>query len=528
MTFANLLVKVIGLLYKIPLQPLLKDEGMGYFNTAYRLYTMFYMVSTAGLPTALSIMVSSSRTKGNRREVKRIFKCALILFMVIGFIGTAIMVVGSRGFAGLLKNDNASICILAIAPTLFFICICSAIRGYFQGYQNMVPTAVSEVLESLGKFVLGILFAGYAVNKGYPLHIIAAFALLGLTIGVAVGTFYIIIHRAFFKSQEYDAEFVEDTTAPVRSFGKIISSLFAIAIPITLSTSIMSIADFIDTIVIQTTLRTLSYTENEVMALFGNYSTFAVSLYNMPPVLIYPISSAIVPFISSALAEKDLEKAKNTMTSSLKIASIIAIPSALGLSVLSKPVLQLIFSGSEQASIDRAAPLLSVLAIAVFFVGMLSITTAILQANRFERYPMISMVSGALVKITVSFVSMRFFLPAGYEMFGAPIGTVLCYMTIVALNFVFISKKIKLVPNFVEVFLKPFISAVPCVIAAIVTYTLVSSVHDKLATLVAIFVAVIVYLVAILLFKAISKEEVLMLPKGQKLYKLLCKVKLMK
>lgn len=525
LTFANILVKVIGLLYKIPLHNLLKDEGMGYFNAAYKIYTMFYMVSTAGLPVAVSIMVSSSRTKGNRREVKLIFKSALTLFLIIGTIGTTIMMVGSHGFAGLMKNSPAYICILAVAPTLFFICICSAIRGYFQGYQNMVPTAVSEVLESLGKFLLGMLFALYAKNQGYSLPVVAAFALLGLTIGVVIGTLYIVIHRVMFKSEEYDAEFVEDKEAPVRSIGQLIKALFVIAIPISISSSVMSVADAIDSIVIQRTLQAVSYTAKEATALFGNYSTLAVSLYNLPPVLIYPISCAIVPYISSALAEKDIEKAKGVMTSSLKIASLIAIPAALGLSALSKPVLGLLFSDKD--SVNLAAPLLSVLAIAVFFVGMLSVTNAILQANRHERMPIISMISGAVVKVTSSYVFMRFILPEGKEMFGAPIGTVLCYMTIAILNFVFIAKKIGLVPDFKIVFLKPFVSAVPCVLAAIAVYVLLSGIHTKIATLVAIFAAVMVYGATVFLLKAITKEEVLMIPKGQKIYSLLHKLKLM-
>lgn len=525
LTLANLLVKVIGLLYKIPLHNLLGDEGMGYFNAAYKIYTMFYMVSTAGLPVAVSIMISSARTKGNRKEVKVIFRSALTLFLVIGALGTAIMMIGSHGFAGLMKNDPAYICILAIAPTLFFICICSAIRGYFQGYQNMIPTAVSEVLESLGKFLLGILFATYAMNKGYSLPVVAAFALLGLTIGVVVGTLYIVIHRLLFKSEEYDAEFVADDNAPVRKMIQIIGALFAIAIPISISSSVMSVADAVDSIVIQRTLQEVSYTAKEATAMFGNYSTLAVSLYNLPPVLIYPISCAIVPYISSALAENDKEKARGVMTSSLKIASLIAIPAALGLSVLSKPILGLLFSDAK--SVAKAAPLLSVLAIAVFFVGMLSVTNAILQANRYERMPIISMVSGAVVKVSASYIFMRFILPDGYEMFGAPIGTVLCYMTIAMLNFIFIAKKIGLVPNFTEVFIKPFFAAVPCSLMAMLTYVLLQGVHEKIATLAAIMVAVLVYGVAVLLLKAITKEEVLMIPKGKKIYGLLHKLKLM-
>lgn len=521
LTVANLLVKVIGLLYKIPLHNLLGDEGMGYFNSAYRIYTAFYLVSTGGLPIAVSIMVSRARAQGNRKEVKAIFKAAVSLFMVVGAAGTAIMAVGSNGFAALMGNEPANICILAIAPTLFFICICSAIRGYFQGYQYMLPTAISEVLESLGKFLLGIIFATYAISKGYHLSVVAAYALLGLTLGVFIGTAYIVFHRLFFKSEEFDAEFNEVSNASSRTTSQIIKALFVIAIPISVSSSVMSVADAIDSVVIQRTLQSIGYTKEVATALFGNYSTLAVSMYNMPTVLIYPISASIVPYVSSALAENDKEKAKSVMTTSLKIASLIAIPSALGLSVLSKPILSLLFSKKE--SVEMADPLLSVLAIAVFFVGMLSVTNAILQANNYERLPIISMITGALVKIGSTFVLMR----SGLEMYGAPLGTVLCYMTIAVLNFIFIAKKVGLVPDFKEVFLKPFFAALPCALSAMGAYFLFDGFHEKVATLIAIAVAVIVYLFAVLLFKAITKEEILMVPKGKKVYSLLNKLKLM-
>lgn len=522
LTVANIIVKVIGLLYKIPMFHYVGSVGMGYFNSAYRIYTAFYLVSTGGLPIAVSRMVSEARAKGRRNEVKTIFKSALGLFMTIGAIGTAIMVIGCKGFARFNGYEETYVCILAIAPTLFFICICSALRGYFQGYQNMLPTAISEVLESLGKLVLGILFAIFAINKGYSLPVVAAFALLGVTVGVLIGTVYICLHRLFFKSEEFDLEFAHIEDNESRSVKTIIKTLFVIAIPISISSSIMSVADSFDSGIIQRSLQYLGYEKETIKAMWGNYSTLAIPMYNMPTVLIYPISASIVPYISSALAEKNMAKAREVMTSSLKIASLIAIPSALGLSVLSKPILNLLFSSSEQA-VDFAAPLLSVLAIAVFFIGMLSVTNSILQANNYERLPIISMIVGACVKIISTNVLMRI----GLGMYGAPLGTVLCYMTISVINFAFIAKKVKLIPEFKEVFLKPFIAAIPCALAAMGVYFLVEGIHAKLATLVAIVAAVLVYLVAVLLIKAVTAEEIMMIPKGKKVYSLLHKLKLM-
>ncbi len=522
LTVANILVKAIGLLYKIPLQNLIGDEGMGYFNAAYRIYTMFYMVSTAGLPVAVSLMISESRAKGNRREVKEIFKAAVILFVVIGALGTSFMFFGSKILARIIGMNASYLCIMAISPTLLFICICSAVRGYFQGYQNMLPTAVSEVLEALGKLILGMLLGTFAIKQGYSLPVVAAYAILGLTIGVFAGSFYIVMHRTFFKSEEFDAEFVEDENAIVRSKSTIMKTLFKIAIPITISASVMSVADAVDVVVISRQLQSLGFTEETAAQYYGNYTTLCVPMFNLPPVLIYPISYSIVPYISSALAEKNTEKAKEVMTSSLKIAALIAIPSALGLSAMSKPILSLIFK--NEASVEMASPLLSVLALSVFFLGILSVSNALLQATKNEKLPIISMVAGAVVKLLSSYVLIG---NKAIGMYGAPIGTFLCYLTITVLNMVFLVKKVGLIPDFKEVFFKPFLAAVPAVLAAYLSYRLLAGVHDKMATLLAICVAVVVYLIAVLLFKLIKKEEVLMIPKGNKIYGLLHKMKLM-
>jgi len=376
------------------------------------------------------------------------------------------------------------------------------------------------VLEALGKFILGILFASYAISKGYHLSVVAAYALVGLTLGVFAGTLYIVFHKLFFKAEQFDAEFVPDDTAPIRSVKQIFKTLFVIAIPISISASVTSVSDVIDSVVILRTLQSIGYTEPMARTLYGNYTTLCVSLYNLPPVLIYPIAYSIVPYISSAIAEKNMERAREAMTSSLKIASLLAIPSALGLSALSKPILGLLFSNKE--SVELAAPLLSVLAIAVFFVGMLAITNSILQANRLERMPIISMVTGAVVKTCSTFILMKL----GLEMYGAPLGTVLCYMTICILNFIFISKKVGVVPDFKRIFIRPFLASIPCVLTALGVYFIFSGFHEKLATLIALFCAVLVYGIAVFIFKAITKEEILMIPKGKKIYGLLHKIKL--
>ena len=188
---SNIIVKVIGVLFKIPLHDLLGDRGMSYFNIAYNLFTTLYLVSTAGLPTAISMMVSEARVKGKKAEVRRIFRTAVCLFFILGTIGTSIMLFGAGGLAKLMGSADASWAIMAISPTLFLICISSSIRGYFQGHQNMFPTACSEIIESAGKFILGIVLGTWAVRTGKSIEICAAYAIAG----VAIGEYYRDIKR---------------------------------------------------------------------------------------------------------------------------------------------------------------------------------------------------------------------------------------------------------------------------------------------------------------------------------------------
>lgn len=524
LTFSNILIKAIGLMFKIPITNIIGDEGMGYFNAAYSIYVWFYMISTAGLPIAVSILISDCRAKGRINEVKRVFAITVMLFLLIGMLGTGIMFFGAKMFANLIGSESIYYCIMAISPTLFLICISSAIRGFFQGYQNMVPTAISQIIEAVGKLVLGIVFALYAIKQGYSLPIVAAYAISGLTIGVAVGMLFLIVCKLTFRQSVYDEEYtvngIDETVRPSRA---LVWILISTAIPITISASVMSLTNMIDVMIVIRRLLSAGLSEANAVEVYGNYTSLAVPMFNLPPVLIYPISYSIIPLISSALTSGDRERADNAMNGSLKVAAIIALPSALGLSVMAKPVLSLFFRAE---SVESAAPLLSILALSVFFVGLLSVSNAILQANGHERKPIYSMLTGAAVKLVSSFILIG--IPA-VGVYGAPIGTFLCYLTITVINFRFLSKHCGVSPRIILTFVKPFIAAVVCAAAAWGANALISSIFaSRFVTLLAILIAVVVYMLVLLLIRGISKEDVLMLPKGHVIYRVLKKCRLIK
>lgn len=530
LTVANLVVKVIGVLLKVPLQNVIGDTGMGYYSNAYDVYVWLFMIATTGIPVAIAMMVSESRAKGNFREPKKIFRVSLIALMILGFAGMCVMIFGSGFIAQTLyKMPGQELAIICIAPTLFFICISCAIRGFFQGHQNMIPTAVSEVIEALGKLIIGIILAVYAMNlipdtNPKKFAIAAAMAILGPTIGVAVSMFYLIIKKATFKEELYNAEYErpDSYSMPVRSNGEILKRLLIIAIPITLSSSVMSFTSMLDGMIISDRLQMLGVSPDEVATTIGYFKVQVMTFFNLPPVLIYPISGSIVPYLSSLRVSADKSKIHTLMNSSLRVASLIALPCALGMSVLSGPIINLLFAGHPDAP-----GLLSVQAIAVFFMAMLSMSTSFLQAHNLERKPIISMVAGATVKVVSSWFLIG---NDAIRMYGAPIGSLLCYITIVLFNFYFVAKHIGFIPSFRKVFFKPLFASVLCAGAALGSYKLLSSFlgSGRIVTILAILVAAVVYVFAVLIFGAVTKDDFAIIPKGEKIYSLLKKTRLIK
>lgn len=523
LTITNLLVKVIGLMFKIPMNHIVGDEGMGYYNSAYTFYTYLYMVSTAGLPTAISIMISDSRANRQVKQTKRIFRIAMLLFIVIGIISTMIMFFGSGLMSKAIGAEPTKYSIMAIAPTLLFICISSALRGYFQGYQQMVPTAISQFLEAACKLGIGVAFAVYAINQGYDIYIVAAYATIGLTSGALLGMLVMVVAKLFFKEKQYDAQFIGDLgeNEEISPVGSLLKKLIIIALPITISASVMSLTNLIDAAIVQRLLQITGLSQVAATELYGNYTSLAVPMFNLPPVLIYPISYSIVPLLAAARKQGDTEKCRVVSESSMKVAMIVGIPCGLGLAALSEPILSLFYKSS---SVELASPLLTLLAPSTAFICILSVSNAILQSAGFERKPLISMLAGALVKIVTNF-----FLIQSIGMKGTPISTFLCYLTVTALNLYFIKKHVGVMPKLSELFGKPLLAGAACAVVAFFSYTFISGfIPSKIAVVGAIALAGITYVVLLFLVRGISGDEIKLLPKGEKIYRILRKFKFVK
>lgn len=493
---ANIVVKVIGAAFKIPLTYLLGEEGMALFSTSYTMYTWLFIVATAGIPVAISRMISEARTKGNYKEVKRIFSVSRRLLVGIGVVGTLVLFFGAEKFAHLLGNPDAATGIKAISPAVLFVALMSAYRGYFQGHQDMLPTAFSEVSEAIGKLVIGFVCA-YILMK-YSVEYSAAGAVFGVAMGGFLGFITLFMVYAFKKKKNQQLQ----GTGLVRTGGTILKELIIIAVPITLGASVMSLTTLIDTGMIMHNLQSGGFSYEEAKVLYGSYTGYAVPLFNLPPTLISAITISLVPAVASALADGDMKLARQTASNSISITTLFALPCAVGMAIFAEPILSLVYNNTN------ATNTLGVLGYAIVFVSLVMVTNAILQSIGRQWVPVINMLIGGGVKIIINWILVK---NPHINIVGAPVGTIACYGVILVMNIIRLNKVLKIKLSPVQYILKPLLSVVLMAVCSLTVYKFLP-LGDKLSLLVAIVVAVVTYLAGLLILRTVNEELLTSIP----------------
>lgn len=537
-SISNFAVKIVGVLFSIPLSNLL-DSGMDVFNAAYSVYAMLYMISTAGLPVATSRLVAASAKRGRAYEAARIYKLCLYMFGAIGFVFSAAMFIFAEKIAVWTAHYDSVYAMRVIAPTLFFICIVSAIRGYLQGLRNMVPTAVSQFIEAFFKLTIGLGLAYWSHSRGDSQAVQAAYAVLGITVGVFVGMIYLILYKRFSKSTPLQlTDYGSDSTK------SIINKLIKVALPVTITSSALYLSHFADTIIVKKALIGTGFTEHAAAMMYGAYTTLATKLADLlPSTFVFPIAISILPAVSGALATKNKKEAEEYIHSSMRISGIIGLPCAALLFVLSRPLICVLFgsgwgsdielvSGKIVSPVDLASSALSILAIGIFFISLVSTTNALLQALGKAHLPMISVGAGAVCLIITDLLLVS---NKNIHIFGAPIGTLVCYIVTYTLNIVFLrTVGIKNVSP-VKLYVRPLISAVAAAVASFCAYALFRTVisgDGRLINLLLLAIGgltgLVTYVTAMLVFKGITEKEVRLLPFGNRLADFLINKKLLK
>lgn len=508
LTLSTVLVKLIGMLYKIPMLHYLGSEGMGYFNAAYEWYATLCVIATSGLPLASSMLIARARAADCQEAVRRVEGLALRVFALLGVVGSLFLAFCARPIAYLIGSPETCYALLATAPTMLFCCLSGAYRGYFQGHKDMMPTAISQVIEALGKLILGLSFAILACKRGLSAPLVAAWAMVGLGIGVALSTVYLMLHRRRYcnaSTTDNDMAWVSFDRREVS-----LRRLLSVAIPVTVSSSIVSVTRLFDMALILRRLQHVGYDTAGANALYGCYTTMAIPMFNLIPSLITSIALALVPSLTAAIKRGDRLAQISTARTAIRLTALLSLPASLAVSIYSETILTLLFGG-EEASVAIAAPMLSILAMSIFFSGAITTTNAILQAYGQVRAPIWSMLTGSVFKLACAYFLIG--VPS-VNIYGAPISTFLCDALIVGINLCLIARKTDVLGSIRQTLLRPLVAAAVAVGLPGLAYALFCRVGYSPVPLFlsAVPVTVVLYLLLCLGRGLIGEQEMALLP----------------
>lgn len=551
MVFATAIVKVLGAIFKIPLQNNISGLAVGYFNTAYSLYLPIYSVALAGMPVAVCRMVASFVEQKHYADARQVLNVAKKVFLVIGIVGTLVVWAVARPYLSFVGKSMGTLpSLMVIAPCVFFCCVMSTYRGYYEGLSNMTPTAISQVIEALvGKVILGLGFAFLVQKLGYGAEMQAAAAIFGIMLGTAFGALYLRL-RYHFSGDGITPEQLVKCGPSVYTKKQTFKALITIAVPVILGSLASQIASLIDVTTVQKQLSNIVYQDptffqnnfsdmwqellqdpdvtsyDDLLAaiptyLYGCYQGFAFTIYSLVPTITSVIGVSALPAMTTAFTSGDKGKTKQTMESALRITSLISLPAGFGIAALSEGILNLLYSNQPVSAAIATAPL-TVLGFAVIFGGLSMPMTNLLQAVGKERIPVVNMLIGALIKIVLNYILVG---TQSVNIVGAAISTLVCYGFICVSDYICLVKYTGVRPDFMATFIKPLLAAAMCGLSAWAAYGLLGRVvSETVATVFSIGIAALIYLTAVLLLKIITKNDLFMLPKGEKIAKVLEKL----
>ena len=516
---ATLFTKIIGLFYKIPLIAIVGVSGMAYFLAAYHIYSLLFVLSATGLPTALSLQVARAVASGQSRAVRRIFTVALALFLTLGSAGTVLLLFFAPTLAARLAMADAAASIIAIAPALLLSAFIGAAKGYFQGHHQMLPTALSEVLEAAGKLFFGLSFALLAKGRGLSTPMVAAYAIFGITAGLLLAALLLcalLVLDAIKRRGE-----VREGNLPQRR--AVLLELLRVALPVTLSASVMSLVSLIDTALISGRLQAAGFASTVANAMYSSYGNLAVPLYNLVPSLLSPITLSLMPLLGAALSRGESEGGKVALSSALRLCALVSIPSALGLGIFARPILSLIYAGQQEA-VALAAPLLSLLALSVVPAAMITLTGAALQATGHTVIPVLAMSAGALVKLLLEVLLLPV---SGIHIYAAPISTLGCNLIVLLIEGIALSRVLPFDFFKGKDLFRPLLCALLGVFSGGALYfaLLYLGIDSAWIMLPVLFLTVTVFALCAFWMGAIEQEDLYALPAGDKLCRILKKCK---
>lgn len=526
---AGIIVRIIGLLYNSPMAAILGDEGIGYYNMAYNAYTIVLLISSYSIPSAISKVIAQKLAIKEYRNAHRIFKCALVYVLVVGGIASLFVFFGT----GLLVQiEYAMLPLKVLAPTIFFSGILGVLRGYFQAHKSMVQTSVSQIVEQILNAAFSILMA-YLLTKAMSgsaqrerLSYGAAGGAIGTGVGVVAALLFMLGIYAL-NRKTIMRRVKRDRTPFDDSYGEILKMIFMVVTPFILSTFIYNANTFINQTIYQNIMMGEHGLSDILVASQMGVAGKAVKISNIPIALASAMATAMIPGISGDFARKDLKGVREKVAKAMKVTMLISIPAAVGIGVLSKPVMWVLYPQKE--SIDLASSLLSLLAVSVVFYAMSTLSNAVLQSVGKLNSPVINSAI-ALVLQTGILIAMLQFLP---EAFGPYyyIAAMVCYSLVVCiLNAVSIRRSVAYKQEVGKTFVRPFFASAIMGIVAFGVYQglyLLTKINI-IALAVAVCVVVPLYFMLVIRMGAVTEEELRSMPKGAMLLRIAKKCHILK
>ncbi|MBR3848309.1 MAG: polysaccharide biosynthesis protein [Oscillospiraceae bacterium] len=495
LAIGGVIVKLCGAGYKIPLGAVLGPVGMANFSIAYNIYSLLFVIATAGVPTAVSKMVAEELSIGRKAYASRIFEVSGRFFFFFGICGFAVMFFGAPLLSQLMGSDDATAAIRAISPAVIFVSVSAVSRGYFQGHSDMYPTAVSEVAEAVGKLAVGLSVALILKANGASLAVVTAGAVSGVSVGALVSALYFEVRKRKLEKEK---------KLSVRK-REILKKLLSLSVPITIGAAVVSLTAVIDGALVLNILKNSGFSEYRAKWLFGGY-TYASTLFGLPSFFVATIASALVPMLAAEISRRRVAEADKLVNSAMRITVVISSVAAFGLAAVADGVLGILYgSGADGECLALSAKLLRCLCIGIVPLSVVTVTNAVHQTLGHPNIPVISIVCGGVLKIISNYILVS--IPE-INIHGAAISTVLCYLLTAIINISGVKKYSYIGIELKKVIIKPLTVGIAVYYSA--SFALLKTkiyLAPHFSTLFAVFVGALVAIIGTFLLKNVKRND---------------------
>ncbi len=509
---AGIICKVVGVLYRIPLAGSIGPAGMGIYQQVYPSYNLMLTIASAGIPVAISRTVASCLARNDVRNARRVFRASAIMLTGLGVVMSAIMLTFSRQFASAAGTPESALSFMSIAPSLFLVCAMSAFRGEMQGRRRMAPTAVSQLIEQVGKVFIALPLASHMYATGETYMDCCARGAAGALIGTscAEGVALLFMMACHFLSGKELAAIPQNENIPVSSYRSICANIIGISIPISIGACIVPLANTIDSYMLVNIMKGY-LPDNDALIRYGVYSGLVLPLINVPTALAMAMSINLVPAIATGVALRDQDHIRRESATGLRFASLIGLPCSVGMSMLAEPILSVLYLGSGRYTAEQihlGGELLTFSALTIILFTQVQATSGILQGLRKQRIPMYTLLAGVVMKVALNYTLVR--IP-GFDIHGAPLASLLCYTVSMVPNLYCVSKYSGLRLSVGDLLLRPGLATAVMALTVFGMRQLIGPEklsHSLPAVLLVILLAACVYLVSALLTHAIHREDI--------------------